>query len=292
MQLEQVELRRVSLGLRRPFRSAHGVIAYRDVLLVRVRTDGGEGWGECAAPAQVGYTDEDVDGAHVALRDLLAPRLLAARSPIAAADVEGRLAGITGFPMAKAALEMAVLDAELRSAGRSFAQFLGGTRSSVEAGVALGIAGSMGELLDAVAVARAEGYRRVKLKVEPGWDLGPVAAVRERFGDDLILQVDGNGSYSLSDAGHLAGLDSFGLAMIEQPLPAGDLAGHAALAARLRTPVCLDESVTSAAVAAQAIALSACSVVNVKPGRVGGYFEARRVHDVCQMAGVAVWCGG
>ncbi|MBO0729649.1 MAG: o-succinylbenzoate synthase, partial [Acidimicrobiaceae bacterium] len=151
---------------------------------------------------------------------------------------------------------------------------------------------TLDELVDVVDRRVYEGYRRVKLKVEPGWDVEPVRALRERFGDALALQVDANGAYTLADARHLARLDAFDLLLIEQPLADDDLAGHTELARLLRTPICLDESITSARVAADAIARGACSVVNVKAGRVGGLLEARRVHDVCAAHGVPVWCGG
>ena len=153
--------------------------------------------------------------------------------------------------------------------------------------------GSIGQLLDEVEGYLGEGYRRVKLKIEPGWDLEPVQAVRERFGPELMLQVDANGAYGRSDVDHLALLDCFSLVLIEQPLHEDDLIGHAHLAKRLATPVCLDESIVSAESAASAIELGACSVVNLKAGRVGGYLEARAVHDVCVVRGnVALWCGG
>jgi O-succinylbenzoate synthase len=194
--------------------------------------------------------------------------------------------------MAKAALETAILDAELRAAGISLASYLGAVRDRVPCGVSVGVIGSVGRLLDAVAAYLEQGYMRVKLKIEPGWDLEPVEAVRKHFGDDVALQVDGNTAYSLADAGDLARLDSFGLLFIEQPLPEDDLAGHAELARRIRTPVCLDESITSARAAADAISRGACSVINIKAGRVGGYLEARRIHDVCAAHGVPVWCGG
>jgi O-succinylbenzoate synthase len=161
----------------------------------------------------------------------------------------------------------------------------------VPSGISLGIARSIPELLDAVAAALAEGYRRVKLKIEPGWDVEPTRAVRERFGD-ILLQVDANGAYTLADADHLKQLDDLDLLLVEQPLAEDDLAGHAELARRMRTPVCLDESITSARTAGEAIALGACGVVNVKPGRVGGYLEAVRIHDVCVAAGVPAWVGG
>ena len=286
-----MELRRVRLPFRTPFRSALGETAARELVLVRVVTAAGEGWGECAALAAPHYTSEYVDGAAAALRTHLVP-LLAAAGPVTAAGVGPALAAVRGHRMAKAALEMAVLDAELRAAGQPLAARLGATRATVEAGVAVGIAGSVPELLDAVEAATADGFRRVKLKIRPGWDLAPVRAVRERFGDALVVQADANGAYRLDDAGALAALDPFDLALVEQPLAPDDLVGHAELARRIRTPVCLDESVTSAAAAATAVALGAASVVNVKPGRVGGYLEAVRVHDVCVAAGAGVWCGG
>jgi O-succinylbenzoate synthase len=194
--------------------------------------------------------------------------------------------------MAKAALEAAVLDAELRAAGLSFGAYLGAVSDRVPAGVSVGIHPSIPALLDAVDSYLAEGYLRIKLKIEPGWDVEPVRAVRERFGDDVLLQVDANTAYRLADARHLARLDEFGLLLVEQPLPEDDVRGHAELARHLRTPVCLDESITSARAAADAIAVGACSIVNIKAGRVGGYLEARRVHDVCAANGVPVWCGG
>ena len=286
-----MELRRVRLPFRRPFRSALGETTVREVVHVHITTAEAEGWGECAALTAPSYTAEYADGAAAVLRAHLVPRL-AAQPNLDAAAVATALAGVAGHPMAKAALEMAVLDAELRAAGGTLADRLGAQRETVEAGVAVGIAGSLPELLDAVAEAVDEGYRRVKLKISPGWDVEPVRAVRERFGPDLVLQADANGAYRRADAAHLARLDPFALALVEQPLPTDDLLGHAQLARRIRTPVCLDESITSAASAATAVALGAASVVNVKPGRVGGYLEAVRVHDVCRDAGVAVWCGG
>jgi O-succinylbenzoate synthase len=158
--------------------------------------------------------------------------------------------------------------------------------------VSVGIMDSVPQLLDAVAGYLDDGYVRIKLKIEPGWDVAPVRAVRERFGDDMLLQVDANAAYTLTDAPHLARLDEFGLLLIEQPLPEDQILAHARLAEHLRTPICLDESIVSAQAAADAIALRACGIVNIKPGRVGGYLEARRVHDVCRAHGVPVWCGG
>jgi O-succinylbenzoate synthase len=194
--------------------------------------------------------------------------------------------------MAKAALEMAVLDAELVARGQSLGSYLGAVREAVPSGVSIGITSSVAELLDVVDGYVDQGYQRVKLKIEPGWDVEPVRAVRERFGADLLLQVDANTAYSRRDIAHLGRLDAFDLLLIEQPFAEEDISAHAALAACIDTPVCLDESITSAATAADAINRGACSIVNIKPGRVGGYLEARRVHDVCAALGVTVWCGG
>lgn len=291
MKLVHVELRRVAMPLVSPFRTSFGTQTARDVLLVRVEGPDGDGWGECVAMNEPLYSPEYVDGAHAAIRDHLLPRL-ARLDDVTAAGVGPALAAVKGHPMAKAALEMAVLDAELSSRGESLAAHFGAVRDSVPSGVSVGIAGSVPELIDTVGAYLDQGYVRVKLKIEPGWDLEPVRAVRERFGDDLLLQVDANTAYTLADARHLARLDPFDLLLIEQPLSEDDVAGHAALAARIATPICLDESITSAAAAADAIRRGACAVVNVKAGRVGGYLEALRVHDVCAAHGIPVWCGG
>ncbi|MEV4998884.1 o-succinylbenzoate synthase [Streptomyces niveus] len=291
MRIERVELRRISLPLVSPFRTSLGIEYERSALVVRVTTPDGEGWGECVAGADASYSPEYVEGAEDVLLRHLVPPLLSAES-VTAAAVAPLLAGVKGHRMAKAALEMAVLDAELRSYGMSFATGLGAVADRVPSGVSVGIMDSVPEVVDAVAGYLAQGYRRIKLKIEPGWDLAPVRAVRERFGDDILLQVDANAAYTRADVRHLARLDAFDLLLIEQPLDEEDLLGHAALARGLRTPICLDESVVSARSAADAIALGACHIVNVKPGRVGGYLEARRIHDVCAASGIPVWCGG
>jgi o-succinylbenzoate synthase len=290
MKITGIELCRVAMPLVAPFRTSFGTETSRDILLVRVVTTDGEGWGECVAMNDPLYSPEYVDGAADVLTRFLVPALTALENPDAAA-VNLAFSRFKGHPMAKAALETAVLDAELRAYGQPLARYLGATRASVPCGVSVGIHNSIAELLDAVAGYLAEGYLRIKLKIEPGWDIEPVRAVRERFGD-ILLQVDANTAYTLADARHLAGLDPFGLLLIEQPLDEDDLRGHAELARILSTPVCLDESITSARAAAAALSLGACQIVNIKPGRVGGYLEARRVHDVCAAHGVPVWCGG
>jgi o-succinylbenzoate synthase len=297
MRLTGVELRRIEMPLVTPFRTSFGVETTRDVLLLRAAVTGpggqeGEGWGECVAMAGPLYSPEYVDGVADVLCRFILPRLAALGDRLDAALVATALAPVKGHWMAKAVAEMAVLDAELRLCGRSWARELGAVASSVPCGVSVGIMGSVPELLEAVAGYLDAGYLRVKLKIEPGWDIEPVRAVRERFGDDVLLQVDANTAYTLADARHLARLDPFGLLLIEQPLEEDDVLGHAELSRVLRTPVCLDESITSARTAAAAITLGACRVINIKPGRVGGYLEARRVHDVAAAHGIPVWCGG
>jgi O-succinylbenzoate synthase len=290
MKIEAFELRRLRMPLVNPFRTSFGTENERDVLLVRAITPEAEGWGECVALKEPIYSSEYVAGAQEVTREYLIPRLFA-HADLAAADVGSVLEPIKGHLMAKAAVEMAILDAELRAAGTSFARFLGAVVDAVDCGVSVGIHDSIPALLDTVAGHLDEGYRRVKLKIEPGWDVEPVRATRERFGD-IPLQVDANTAYRLSDADHLAKLDAFDLLLIEQPLPEDEVLAHAELAKTVRTPNCLDESITSARAAADAIALGACAIVNIKAGRVGGYLEARRIHDVCAASGVPVWCGG
>jgi o-succinylbenzoate synthase len=289
--VQAVELIRVDIPLVAPFRTSFGTETRRDVLLVHVLCDGGDGWGECVAMDEPLYSSEYVDGAQRVITEHLLPRLLAGGGTAADA-VAAVLAPIKGHRMAKAALETAWLDAELRRDGRSFASRLGAARSRVPSGVSVGIMASIPQLLDAVEGYLAAGYLRIKLKIEPGWDVEPVRAVRERFGSDLLLQVDANTAYTLEDAAHLARLDEFGLLLIEQPLPEEQILAHAKLAQRVRTPICLDESIVSAVVAEEAIELGACAIVNIKPGRVGGYLEAVRIHDVCRARDVPVWCGG
>ena len=288
--LECVRIRRLRMPLVAPFRTSFATIAERDVLLLEAVTSAGAGWGECVALVEPLYSEEYLDGAEHVVRHHLLPRLFAQPS-LTAARVAEVLRPVVGHPMAKAAVEMAVLDAQLRAHGESFAEHLGAVRDAVDCGVSVGIHESVGRLLETVERYVGQGYRRIKLKIEPGWDVEPVRAVRERF-PDVPLQVDANAAYALADARHLARLDAFDLLLVEQPLPHDQVRAHAALARTVRTPICLDESITSARAAADAIALGACAVVNVKPGRVGGYLEARRVHDVCQASNVPVWCGG
>jgi o-succinylbenzoate synthase len=289
VRLHAVELRRINLSLVAPFETSFGVQTERDVLLVKALTDQAEGWGECVAGEEPLYSSEYVDGAQQVMIHHLLPALF--ERELGAADVETILRPVHGHQMAKAAIEMAVLDAELRARGESFGRFFGAVRDEVDCGVSVGIHPSIEALLETVGAYIEQGYRRIKLKIKPGWDVEPVRAVRERFGS-VPLQVDANTAYSLSDAEQLARLDRFDLLLIEQPLPEEQVLAHAKLARKVRTPICLDESITSAQAAADAIELGACRIVNIKPGRVGGYLEARRIHDVCAAHGVPVWMGG
>ncbi len=291
LQLRELELRRIELDLVTPFRTSFGVEQRRDILLLRVGTDHGDGWGECVAMREPAYSSEFVDAAALVLTDHLWPTLAAA-APVEAADVGHVLDRFKGHPMAKAALEMAVLDAELRAMGTNLRAHFGADRTAVPSGVSVGIFDTLDELLAQVQGYVDDGYARIKLKIEPGWDIEPVGRVRELIGPEMGLQVDANTAYQRTDIDHLCRLDEFDLLLIEQPLAEEDILGHAQLAAASSTPVCLDESIVSLRTAADAIELGAAEIVNIKPGRVGGYLEARRIHDLCLDRGVPVWCGG
>ncbi len=307
MRISGVELRTIRMPLRSPFETSFGVEEERTAVLIRVvgtvpshdhhhhhRVEV-QGWGECVAMELPLYSSEYAYGAAEVLRRFLVPRLLAeseAGRDVTAELVDPLLAPIIGHRMAKGALEMAVLDAQLRATGQSLAGYFGATRSSVPSGVSVGIQPSIARLLDVVSDYLADGYVRIKLKIKPGWDVAPVEAVRERFGELILLQVDANAAYTLADARLLRRLDAFDLLLIEQPLPEDDIRQHAELAKLIQTPICLDESVVSVRAAADAIALRACQVINIKAGRVGGYLNARKVHDLCQANGIPVWCGG
>jgi o-succinylbenzoate synthase len=290
MHVREVELRLIGLPLVRPFRTSFGVSEEKVCVLVRVTTDDVHGWGECVADIEPGFSEEFNEGAWLVLRDFLVPHLLRA-GDVSAENVESLFASVRGHPMAKAALIDAVVDAELRARGASLASFLGGDRDRVACGVSVGIAASTDELRAQVDGYLAEGYQRIKLKIEPGLDVARVSAIRVAH-PDILLSVDANAAYTLEQADVFRALDDLGLLMIEQPLHHDDLLDHATLQRELHTDLCLDESIRSAAAAAAAIELGACRIVNIKQGRVGGILEARRVHDVARAAGVPVWCGG
>ncbi|HEY9293449.1 MAG TPA: o-succinylbenzoate synthase [Microlunatus sp.] len=296
MKIDELLLHTVSMPLVSPFTTSFGTQLQRTAVILELhaRTEDGTpvtGWGECVAMVEPLYSSEYAAGARQVIADFLLP-LLTSADNITAETVNHRLRPIVGHRMAKAALEMAVLDAQLRALGISLGSYLGAVRDAVPSGVSIGIQPTDDQLLDVVQGYLDQGYVRIKLKIEPGRDIAPVRAVRERFGDDLLLQVDANAAYTLVDAPLLRRLDEFNLLLIEQPLGEEDLRQHAELARQMRTPMCLDESIVSTEAAADAIMLGAAAVINIKPGRVGGYLEARRIHDLARAHGVAVWCGG
>ena len=295
MIITSVRLHRLSIPLVAPFTTSFGTEHTREALIIEIGADTASGsvtgWGECVAMEEPLYSPEYVDGCAEVIRRWLVPALVGA-DDLVAETVAHHVRHVVGHPMAKSALEMAVLDAQLRAGGQSFAQYLGGVRATVPSGVSVGIQDSIEQTLRVVDGYLAEGYVRIKLKIAPGWDIEPVRAVRRMFGDDVALQVDANAAYTLVDTPTLRRLDEFDLLLLEQPLAEDDLRQHAQLARRLRTPICLDESVTSATSAADAISMGAAQVINIKPGRVGGYLEAVRIHDLARAHGVAVWCGG
>ena len=254
----------------------------KDALLVRIVTDDAEGWGEVGAEVAPTYAPETLATARLVLRDELVPRLCAG------AD----LADVRGHHAARAALLTAVLDARLRAERTSLAAYLGSTRSQVDAGVAIGTADNPTDVTRAAESFAAQGYRSIKLKIVPGHDVDVVASVRKAVGDDVAVQADANGSYTLDDADRLRALDDFGVASLEQPLAPDALLDHARLAERLRTPITLDETITSPAVARDALALGSCVAVSIKAALVGGLDAARVTHDVCVSAGGGARAGG
>lgn len=291
--VQEIELREIRLPLREPFRISSGEVAERRILLVRLTDgDGAIAWSECVAGEHPNYSPETVDTAWLALHDWFGPRLLAADVD-RAAEVDAVLAsGVRGHRMARASLEMGIWALEAERAGVPLAQRIGGTREHVEVGISIGIQSSPEELVERARAALTDGYRKIKLKIAPGSDIEYVAAVRRALGDTAPLMVDANNAYSLDDVGTLMRLDEFALIMIEQPLDHEDIVRHAQLQRALRTPVCLDESITSLDRARDMITLGSGRVVNIKPGRVGGFGQSRAIHDVCALHDIPVWCGG
>ncbi len=292
IQICEVTLREIRLPLKERFVISSGWMEDRRILLLELSDpEGRTVWSECVAGTRPHYSPETIDTAWLALREWLIPRVLA--RPLEPDAVATMLDdGVKGHRMAKAALEMGCWGLAAVVAGVSLARAIGGTRDRVATGISLGLQERPEALVERAAAAVAEGYRKVKLKIRPGADVEYVAAVREALGPDVSLAVDANAAYALADAEHLAELDRFHLIMIEQPLAAGDLYRHARLQASLQTAICLDESIVSAETAEDMIALGSGRIINIKPGRVGGFGPARAIHDVAEAAGVPVWCGG
>lgn len=293
LRLDTITLREIRLPLKEPFRISSGVVSERRICLLELTTDDGiTAWSECVAGEQPNYSSETIDTAWHAIREWLAPRLLAS-AVTSAADVSALLdRNIVGHNMAKAALEMGCWDAEARQKEIPLSKLLGGTRERVATGISIGIQANPAALVERARAAFDQGYRKIKVKIQPGADIEYVAAVRKALGESVHMMADANSAYTLADADHLAQLDAFNLIMIEQPLSRDDLVRHAALQRKLKTPICLDESITSVDRAEDMIALGAGRIINIKPGRVGGFTVSKGIHDVCARASVPVWCGG
>ncbi|WP_029422611.1 o-succinylbenzoate synthase [Alicyclobacillus macrosporangiidus] len=294
MKLESVRLRWLKMRMREPFETSFGREQDKDVVVVEVRSrEGAVGFAECVAMSDPLYNEETADTAWLMLKKYFVPRVLAL-SFDSLDDVRGvsrALAPFKGNRMAKAAIEMAVWDCWANETGQPLPGLLGGVRDEITVGISVGIQPDIPTLLNKIEGYVAQGFARVKVKVKPGWDLEPLAAIRRAF-PDLPLMADANSAYRLADADHLRRFDEFGLTMVEQPLAHDDIFDHAALQRQLQTPICLDESIHTAEDARKAIEAGACRVINIKVGRVGGFAEAVAIHDVARAHGVPVWCGG
>ncbi len=291
--LDRVVLREIRLPLREPFRISSGVMSERRILLLELfDTEGVSTWSECVVDDAPNYSYETLDTAWPTIVRFLAPRLLG-RAVEAPGDVHDILSrDVRGHNMAKAALEMGSWAIAATKAGLPLARMLGGTRERIATGISLGIQKDEATLIARASDALAAGYKKVKIKISPGRDIEWIAAVRTAVGDAAHLMADANNAYTLDDMERLALLDDFGLMMIEQPLACDDIVRHATLQKRLRTPLCLDESITSLERAQDMVTLGAGRIINIKPGRVGGFAQSLAIHDFCTESGIPVWCGG
>jgi o-succinylbenzoate synthase len=291
MKIEAVTLRELRLPLVRFFETSFGRTYDRRIMLLTVHADGLNAWAECVAGEDPFYSDETIETAWFVLTKYLIPSVLG-QTIEHGKECVPRFAKIRGHRMAKAALENALWDMEAQQRGTPLWKLLGGTRREIVCGVSIGIQDTVDQLLNEnIAVELAAGYRRIKLKVKPGWDVNVLERVRERW-PDIMLSCDANSAYTMSDAPHLKEFDRFRLLMIEQPLWNDDIYFHGRLQRQLQTTICLDESIRNARDAEAAAGLGACGIVNIKVGRVGGFSEALRVHDICQSNQIPVWCGG
>jgi len=291
MKIERIELHHISQPLVHPFRTSFGTQLERPCILVAVYGEGLVGWGECVAHSDPGYSYETIDTAWHVLRDFLIPPLLG-REITSPQEVAAGFEWVRGHPMAKAGLENAIWDLLARANEESLGQMLGGgKRDRVEVGVSIGIQPTVAGLLDRVDHFIAKGYRRIKMKIEPGWELEPLTEVRQRH-PSIKLMADANSAFSLDYVPLFQQMDDLDLLMIEQPLHFDDIADHAKLQAQVKTPICLDESIHSPRHARWAIEIKACRIINMKVGRVGGLSNAVAIHKMCLEAGIPLWCGG
>ena len=290
MKIEAVTLREIQMPLVHFFETSFGRTYSRRILLTTVHADGVSGWGECVAGEDPYYSSEWIDSAWPTMTRYLVPALLNGMVE-SGRQVPVLFAKVRAHRMAKAALENAVWDAEAQQKQQPLWKLLGGTRREIPCGVSIGIQDSVEQLLDKIQCELAAGYRRIKVKVKPGWDVNVLEKIRSRWAE-ITLSCDANSAYTLDQSEHLRSFDQFNLLMIEQPLWDDEIYYHARLQKQLRTPICLDESIVSSRSAAFALEIGACRIINIKVGRLGGFTEARRVHDICQQQNIPVWCGG
>lgn len=291
IKIEQIVLRQIEMPLVHFFETSFGRTYGRKMVVVEVRCGGVSGWGEVTCGEHPFYNEEWTDAAWMILRDYAGPRVLN-HELASAAETGARTAHIRGHNMARGGLEVAVWDLEARMAGEPLWKRIGGgARKEIPCGVSIGIQDSVDQLLQKIDTEINAGYQRIKMKIKPGWDVDVIREVRRRF-PAIKLMADANSAYTLKDIDHLRRLDEFYLMMIEQPLAHDEIIDHVPLQAALETPVCLDECIRTAHQAEQAIRMKACRIINIKLGRVGGFAEAIRVHDVAQANGIPVWCGG
>jgi O-succinylbenzoate synthase len=273
-----------------PFETSLGVELYEEHIIVRVDGDGVTGWGECVVEPAPSYSYETLHTAWHVLRDFLIPGILG-KTVTGIDEALALNAWVRGHRMARAGLEAALSDAFARARGVSLSAYLGGTRTHVPVGVSVGLQSSPAELVKTVAGYLQDGYRRIKIKIAPGRDLALVVAVRKEF-PEIQLQVDANSAYTLNDVEMLRALDDFSLQLIEQPLGYDDIYDHSLLQRELKTPICLDESIYTLSDTRAALELGSCRIINIKPGRVGGYTESKKIHDFCASRRIPVWHGG
>jgi o-succinylbenzoate synthase len=292
MKIEAITLREIRMPLVHFFETSFGRTTERRILLVQLHCQGITAWGECVAGENPFYCEESVDTAWYVLEKYLAPALVG-RNIERGADVPAimRHAKVRGHNMAKAALENAVWEAEAKAKKKPLWELLGGTQRKVPCGVSIGIQDSPAQLIDKIAIELDAGYRRIKVKVKPGWDLDILTMIREKW-PTILLSCDANSAYTLADSEHLKKFDQFNLLMIEQPLWNDDFYFHAQLQRQLKTHLCLDEAIRNARDAQAAIELGACKIINIKVGRVGGFSEAVKIHDIARGTSIPVWCGG
>lgn len=290
MRIDKVELFHVRMRLNHPFETSFGVEVDRDSVIVHLLSEGMEGWGECVASNFPGYSYETAGTAWEMLVKFFIPQILG-KQLISVEDYRRSIAHLKGHPLARAGLEMAIWDVMAKAQGKSLARMFGGTQETVAVGVSVGLERDARLILDEVEAYLERGYRRIKLKIKPGKDIEVIRLVRESY-PKIALQVDANSAYSIADSELFKAIDPFDLLMIEQPLAEDDLVDHSTLQSKIETAICLDESIRCVRHAKQAIQIGACRVINIKPGRVGGLFEAKSIHDYCSEVNIPVWCGG